>query len=184
MPETEFRLYAVCSRFPQTLAGQVPMEEQQAGVYDCRWGTDVIRVLVARQLPEKEPNGLLHLFSLVPALIEYARRHYRLRSPDTSTLLDRLLEGYRQEGLFMPYTIEDFRKEYRKEFLEGLTPEERVQVIQKSPPEKRLEGLSAEKRLEGLSAEEILKLLPPEEIERYLKRRKNDAPSTSGEHNL
>ena len=36
LPEDRFRLYAVCARFPHNLSGQVPWQEQQAGVYDCR----------------------------------------------------------------------------------------------------------------------------------------------------
>jgi hypothetical protein len=34
LPEERFRLYAVCARFPHNLAGRVPWQEQQAGVYD------------------------------------------------------------------------------------------------------------------------------------------------------
>src|SRR5438477_6428829 len=46
LPETDFRLYAVCARFPHNLAGQVAWVELQPGVYECRRGTDVIRVVV------------------------------------------------------------------------------------------------------------------------------------------
>ena len=38
LPEDRFRLYAVCARFPHNLAGQVPWQERQAGVYDCQGG--------------------------------------------------------------------------------------------------------------------------------------------------
>jgi hypothetical protein len=47
LPEADFRLYAVCARFPHNLAQQVPWERLQEGVYRCRRGTDVIRVVVA-----------------------------------------------------------------------------------------------------------------------------------------
>ena len=47
----------------------------------------------------------------------------------------------------LPYTMEDFRRDYLKEHLEELSPEE------------RLEGLSPEKRLEGLSVEGIERFL-------------------------
>src|SRR6266702_5704211 len=50
LPEDRFRLYAVCARFPRNLSGQLPWQERQAGVYDCRWGTDEVRVIVAGQL--------------------------------------------------------------------------------------------------------------------------------------
>src|SRR5438034_8942594 len=43
LPETDFRLYAVCARFPHNLAGQVAWAELQPGVYECRRGTDVVR---------------------------------------------------------------------------------------------------------------------------------------------
>jgi hypothetical protein len=46
LPEDHFRLYAVCARFPHNLSGQVPWRERQAGVYDCQWGTDGVRVIV------------------------------------------------------------------------------------------------------------------------------------------
>ena len=38
LAEDQFRLVAVCARFPQNLSGEVPWQERQAGVYDCRWG--------------------------------------------------------------------------------------------------------------------------------------------------
>jgi hypothetical protein len=62
----------------------------------------------------------------------------------------------------MPYTMADFRRDFVKELLKDLTPEE------------RLEGLPAEEILKALPPEERLKGLPAEEIERYLKRLKAD----------
>src|SRR5580698_2348050 len=59
LPEEAFRLYAVCARFPQNLSGQVPWQEQQAGVYNCRWGTDEIRVIAAGNLPREPHNAPL-----------------------------------------------------------------------------------------------------------------------------
>src|SRR5919204_6547817 len=47
LPDDQFGLYAVAARFPHNLAGQVPWQRVQAGGYDCRWGTDTIRVVVA-----------------------------------------------------------------------------------------------------------------------------------------
>jgi hypothetical protein len=53
LPEEAFRLYAVCARFPHNLARQVPWQERQTGVYDCKWGTDEVRVLSVAQLPRE-----------------------------------------------------------------------------------------------------------------------------------
>jgi hypothetical protein len=44
----------------------------------------------------------------------------------------------------MSYTMQDFRRDYIKEHLPQLTPEEQQDILQSLPPEKRLAGLSAE----------------------------------------
>ena len=160
LPEGAFGLYAVCARYPHNLAGQVPFEEVREGVYACRRGTDVIRVVVTRELPEEEHNAPLHLFTAVPELVQFGQEHYRLRSEKASTLLQRLFERYQQEGLAMPYTMDDFLRDYVKENLEKLTPAE------------RLAGLSEEEIVKALSPEERLKGLSDKEIEDYLNRRR------------
>jgi hypothetical protein len=160
LPEQEFRLFAVSARYPHNLAQQVPWEQVQPGVYDCRRGTDVIRVLVLGQLPRSEHNALLHLFSASQEQVRYGAEHYQQRSNETSTLLNRLFEQYRKEGVNVPYTMQDFRRDYVKEHLKDLTPEE------------RLAGLSPEERLAGLS---------PEDIAALLKRFKLDEPPPKAE---
>jgi hypothetical protein len=69
LPEGVFRLYAVSARFPQNLASQVPWQERQRGVYDCRWGLDTVGVIVASRLPPEPHNAPLHLFSAAPELV-------------------------------------------------------------------------------------------------------------------
>jgi hypothetical protein len=160
LPEEHFRLYAVSARFPQGLAQQLELTAIQPGVYECRRGTDVVRILVLRQLPQTTHNALLHLFSASADRVRYGAEHYKLQSEDTSGLLQRLFESYSREGLNMPYTMADFRRDYVKEHLKDLTLEERFQGV---PPEERLKGLSPEERLKGLPPEERLKGLPPEE---------------------
>ncbi len=73
LPESAFRLYAVCSRYPHNLAQEVPWERVQEGVYRCRRGTDVIQVVVAGQLPRAEHNAPLHLFSASVAQLAMVR---------------------------------------------------------------------------------------------------------------
>jgi len=68
------------------------------------------------------------------------------------------MKRYRVEGIAMPYTWDDFEREYKQEVLEQLTPKE------------RLKGLSAEQRLKGLPVELRLKGLYAAEIEAYLKK--------------
>src|SRR5436190_7839091 len=88
LPEGRFGLYAVTARFPHNLSGQVPWQQRQAGVYDCRWGTDTIRVVVAGELPREAHNAPLHLFSAAPELVAFGSSAYRRRSEQTSRVLN------------------------------------------------------------------------------------------------
>lgn len=144
LPEDQFGLYAVAARFPQTLSSQVPWETVQAGVYDCQWGTDTVRVVVAGELPREPHNAPLHLFSAQAALIEFGGRTYGRRSEDTSGLLVQLFEGFQAEGLAMPFTMEDFRRQFVKEHFPQLSDEEQEEVLRRLPPERRLAGLTEE----------------------------------------
>ena len=74
----------------------------------------------------------------------YTLAAYRPRSQNTSALLDQLFEGIYREGLAMPFTMEDFQRQYVKEHFAELTLEERREVLESLPPEERLAGLSEE----------------------------------------
>jgi hypothetical protein len=71
--------------------------------------------------------------------------------------VDPLLNRYREEGVTMAMTMEEFRHYYLKEFIHELSPEERLKGL---PPEERLKGLSREEtknyleRLKGRSSPE------------------------------
>jgi hypothetical protein len=184
LPAEDFRLVAVTARYPRDLATELPLLEVQPGVYDCRWGTSRIRVLVLHELPLAEHNALLLLFSALPRQVAYALEHYRKRSSETSTLLDQLLTRGSAEGLTMPKTLQEFLQHYLRahvhelppeEILKHVSPEERLKGL---PPEERLKGLPPEERLKGLPPEERLKGLSPEEIRAYLKRLENGSNPT------
>jgi hypothetical protein len=171
LPDDQFGLYAVCARFPHNLAGQVPWQKVQEGVYDCRWGTDTIRVVVAGELPREPHNAPLHLFSASPELVGFAGGAYRRRSEQTSRLLGQLFEALRGEGIAMSYTMEDFNRQYAKEHFARLTPEEQREALQALPPEKQqelLQALPPERRLAGLPPELRLAGLSAEQIRQYL----------------
>ena len=57
-----------------------------------------------------------------------------MHSDLTSTVVQRLFEQYELEGVTMSYTMEDFRKDYVKEHLKDLTPQELVDGL--SPEER------------------------------------------------
>jgi hypothetical protein len=172
LSEDQFRLYAVCARFPDNLAGRVPWQARQPGVYDCRWGTDEVRVVVAGQLRREEHNAPLHLFSASPELVGFGQSRYRRRSETTSLLLGQLFERLRGEGFTMSFTMEDFKRQLVKEQFGKLSPEERREVLQSLPPEDRrqvLRSLPAEDRRQVLQSlppgeqRAILQSLPPEQ---------------------
>jgi hypothetical protein len=164
LPGEQFGLYAVAARLPHNLAGEVPWRKVQDGVYDCRWGTDTIRVIVVGELPQEAHNAPLHLFSAAPGLVEFGGSTYRLRSEHTSRLLGQVFEKLRGEGFAVSYTMDDFIRQYTVEHFSQLTPEEQRKALERLSPEQQeemLQALPAERRLAGLS---------PEQIRQYLDR--------------
>ena len=111
-----------------TVEGEA-LRERQAGAYDCRWGLDTVRVLVAGQLPPDARNAPLHLFSASPELASFGQGAYWRRSEDRSLLLGQLSERFRKEGFAMAYTMEDFKRDYIKEHFAQLTPEEQREAL-------------------------------------------------------
>ncbi len=128
-------------------------------MYDCLWGTDTIRVVVAGELPREAHNAPLHLFSASPKLVQFAGGTYQRRSEDTSELLEQLFQRFRAEGMTVSYTMKDFRRDYIKEHLHELPPKELAEAVRALPVE----------MLRALSAE-VLPVLPEEEIRQYLER--------------
>lgn len=178
LPEDQFRLYAVCARYPRNLFDAILPERLRPGVFTLRRGSDAIRIVVVAELPKTKPNALLHLFSGSADQIQYGREHYRIKASDTSTIVNQLVTEYRLEGLNMPYTIKDLRKEIALEYLKELTPQERWKMLDKAFPEQRLAGLPVEERLAGLPAEKLLEQLAPEQIEAYLNRLRKESPAS------
>ncbi len=196
LPEDDFRLYAVCARFPRKLSKQCEFRRLKQGVYDFTWGVRSVRIIVTGQVRKAERNLLWLLFSAVPDKVMYGAWRYRWKIR-TSRVVKRLLEKCIVEEVFMTYTMEDFNREIKDEVLQSLTeediedllkrlgpedllkrlgPEERLRGL---GPEERLRGLGTEERLRGLGTEEILKVLKPEEIEKYLEKIKAKTRSRS-----
>jgi len=176
LPDNQFGLYAVAARFPHNLASQIPWQRDQEGVYDCRWGTDTIRIIVAGELPREPHNAPLHLFSAAPELVGFGSGAYRRRSEQTSRLLGQLFEKLRGEGFAVSFTMEDFNRQYIKEHFPQLTAQEQEEVLQSLPAERRLAGLPPEQRLAGLPPEQRLAGLSAEQIRQYLDQLASSRP--------
>jgi hypothetical protein len=180
LPEGEFRLFAVCIRFPQKLAGQAQLEKVQEGVYRVRHFSGEARVVVVHQLPLESRNALLHLFSAQAEQVKFAAREYRPRSGDTSSFLYKLYDRYREEGMPMPYTKEEFIRETREKMLRD---PEIIEMLRKDPvvveqvfrdpavvEQVFRDPAVVERVLGSVSVEDLLKGLPPHTREALLQR--------------
>ncbi|MGH8499343.1 MAG: hypothetical protein ACRERV_11145 [Methylococcales bacterium] len=79
-----------------------------------------------------------------------------------STIVYQLFQNYQSEKIDMPYTMEDFQKDFVREHLDWLSPDD------------RLRGLSPGDRLRGLSPDDIVNDLSPADLEkRMAKLQKN-----------
>ncbi len=123
------------------------------------------------------------MFSASGDKVGYGVSHYQWRT-DISTVINELFRKYRKEGIVMPYTIDDYRRERKEEFLRSLTREDVSGLLGNLSPEERLRGLSPEEvfkafppeeRLRGLSPEEVFKAFPPEERLRGLSEEEIEA---------
>jgi hypothetical protein len=167
LPESDFRLYAVCVRFPRDLAQQVNLTDLRPGVYDLQVIDQQIRIIVVQELPEGEQNALLHLFSSRAEQVRYGREHYKARTRQMTTLFYDLIK-LASEDPEMSKVLEEYAQKRIEEILKEL------------PYDKRMEGIPAEKRLEGLSGEELMQALSPEQraaMEMLMRQPKtNDLP--------
>ncbi|MFO0927023.1 MAG: hypothetical protein U0736_08270 [Gemmataceae bacterium] len=163
LPEADFRLYAVCVRYPHNLAQVVPLTSVQEGVYEVPALGRRIRIVVVQQLPQADHNALLHLFSTRVEQVQYARQHYQPRSRgEMTTLFYELLRMY-DEDPTMSELLKEYARERMKELLKDVPPEKRLEGLS---PKQRLEGLSPGQWLEGLSREELRAVV--EEAQRRL----------------
>ena len=159
-PEDQFQLYGISTRYPKKLFSQQPeLTKVQDGVYDIHRGSDNIRLIVLNEIPHAEHNAVWHLFSGIPGEVEFAARQYRGKTQEISTVLNSLFDNYQLEGIPVAYTMKDFQRDYVKNHLGVLSPDD------------RLKGLSPNDRLKGLSLSDRLRGISFEEIQLYLKKR-------------
>ena len=83
LPREQFRLFAVSTRYPQKLAKELGQDfkKLQEGVYQAKRGTNLIRVIVLKEIPKAEHNLIWQLFSSEAEKVEDAPRHYRKKTP-------------------------------------------------------------------------------------------------------
>lgn len=164
LPESDFQLYAVATRYPQGLArGRTLKPTARPGVYDVTWGTSTIRLIVLNAIAQDPRNAAWELFSTQQNRIWHGVQNYRPRRAGTWDLLYQLYLIHILEDANMANTMEEYVREIRQQFLHSLTPEERFAVLDQLPPEEVIKRLTPEERLRGLGPEERLRGLGPEE---------------------
>jgi len=148
LSEEQYQLYGISTRFPQKLVSQTSFQAKSQGVYEIIRGTDRIRIIVLSEIPREKRNAIWHLFSGVPEAVEFAATQYQGHTREMSTIINQLFENYQLEGISMPYTMKDFQKDYVKDHLDVLSPDE---VLKRYSPKDRLQGLSLEEIQEYLN---------------------------------
>lgn len=78
-------------------------------------------------------------------------------------MLNRLFDNYQLEGIPMAYTMEDFRRDYVRDHLGVLSPDD------------RLRGLSPDEVLKRFSFDEVLSKFSVEEIRQYLEKKREES---------
>ncbi len=164
---TDISLYAICTRFPAGLSKRIKLEQIGDGVLETTVLDKRIRIIVLSQVPAKGRNAIWELFSGVGNRVRHGAETYRWKERDCSSVVNQLYWLYDAEGIDMPYTIEQFKKDMVLDHIDLLDPEDRLKGLR---AEDRLRGLRADERLKGLRAEERLKDLSVEEIEAYLRK--------------
>ncbi|HLA35840.1 MAG TPA: hypothetical protein VJ001_13335 [Rhodocyclaceae bacterium] len=114
-------------------------------------------------------SGLLGL-GANPVKVNQAAGLYHVHQSEMSTIVGQLFENYQLEGIAMPYTIQDFQRDYVRDHLNLLSPDE---VLQRYSPDERLKNLSPLERLRDLSPTERLDGLSLDEIKAWLESQKS-----------
>lgn len=161
LPKSQFQLYAICTRFPENLARDYVLTQRQAGVYTVSWGSHQVWLIVLSRIPIAEHNALWNLFSNVQENVEHAAEQYHSQPNDISSIINRLFEFYKLEGLYVAYTMADFHRDYLLEELPDMLQDQTIQ--------KKFVGIMLNK----LSANKLLENIPADQIEAYLQQDEN-----------
>ncbi|QTA78205.1 Uncharacterized protein dnl_04220 [Desulfonema limicola] len=158
LPEKDFQLYAVSTRYPAELMKNAEAVLVKPGIYDikCPWDSRNIRLIVLSRISKEKKNAIWHLFSARQELIEYGASEYQWRTP-VSSIINNLLKKYNMEGVIaMPYTIQDYMKDYVFHYFHTLTPEQIERLMKEIPVDERLKGISIDELLEKIPVEKLM----------------------------
>ncbi len=183
IPTSKFKLYAICTRYPEKLFKQLAPTKVDTGIYEFTWGTRLIRIIVLSQMNQEKRNALWQLFSGNSDGFIFGNKHYDWRCPEEKAALNQLFDLYKQEGGKMSYTMADFTKDFTRDHMHLLSARDRLQgmascdrlqgmsardKLQGMAARDRLQGMSARDRLQGMSAHEVVSQFSAKDIKEYL----------------
>ena len=140
LPESEFQLYAVSTRFPKKLSsdkgsGLELKPTDHSGVYLLDWGRSGIRIIVTSEVEQTPNNTLWNLFSNRGDSFVYGLEHYKYNESPISTVVNKLIDYYRNEEMInMSYTIEDFNRDYLPGIIASIPIESILDIIRNLLP--------------------------------------------------
>jgi len=161
LPIEQFQPYAICTRLPHQLRREEKLnlvKKLQAGVYEKWSASRPIRIIVLNQIPPHERNALWLLFSCQAEGFTFGDKHYHWRNPRAQELLNQFYALYKEEGIVMPYTLDDYYREYTVPYIKSL------------PVADRLQGLPSEEVFKWLLSEHGMNKLSPEIIDELLSK--------------
>ncbi|MCP4699933.1 MAG: hypothetical protein GY862_24245, partial [Gammaproteobacteria bacterium] len=129
LPAEDFRLYAVTTHHPHKLGKKIKLEEVRKGVFEVQWGIRRIRIVVLNRIEEEKHNAIWTLFSSSQKKFRHGAVHYHWRRKTASTIINQLYAFYQSEGIAMPYTMDDYVRDTRREMLESVTVEEMLKMF-------------------------------------------------------
>lgn len=141
------RLIAVATHRPAWLDGATVQSTALSGIYEVEF-----LGLTIRETERMPRNSLWRLLSGDGDLVSFGIKHYQMHDAALYNILNELKRNYAMEGIEMPYTIEDYKREAARELLGRMSPKEVLEIV---PGRELLQSMSAEERLEGMSREEI-----------------------------
>jgi len=155
LPYEQFALYALTTRFPRDLAAKVDLHERLPGVLEVQWGAGTIRIIVLKNIRKIPRNAYWLLFSAQAESFRYARETIDLHDDGKIDLIVSLERHYHQEGLEMPYTVQDYNRDVVKEIMHTLDPKDRLAGLE---PNQVFDVFSTNQILSGLSPEKLEQL--------------------------
>ncbi len=156
LPVSNFKLYAISTRYPHNLNNKLKIVELKTGVYEILLDINTIQLIVLSRIPKSPENALWQLFSGKADKFVYGNKHYKWHYDKQQSVLNSLYELYKMEKINMSYTWNDFERDYIKNHLHLLSPEERFRDI------------LTEDRLRDIPKNELLKA--KKLIEEYLSK--------------